>query len=129
MADVLNGDDGVPDNVRSIADRANGGEEGDGEQEELFPLGTLEGDKKTLAQIIRKGLPVETTVSLMSAEVPLRGGLPDPDKLHRALITAEVAKLTPVPVREDGKIVSWKVRVSLRPTYVEAVEGQEAATG
>lgn len=122
MADVLNGEE-TPDNVRSISDRAQNGED---EQEELFPLGSLEGDKKTLAQIIRKGLPIETTVSLRSAEVPLRGGLPDPEKLHRVLITSEVAKLEPVPIREDGKIVSWKVRVVLRPTYVEAVDASDA---
>jgi hypothetical protein len=112
------------DNVRSITDRATSGEE---EQEE-FPLGLFEPeDRKTLKTLIRSGLPVEMTVSMRSAEVPLRGGLPDPDKAHRFLMTSVVSKVEEVAQREgeDDAVTGWKVRVTLRPTYVEAISTAE----
>jgi hypothetical protein len=113
---------GEKDNVRSISERAADETEA-GEQVEAFPMGSLEGDGKTLKNIIKSGLPVELTVSMRAAEVPIRGGgLPDPDSLQRCFVTAEVAKYEPVPVRDDGKIVSWKIRCVLRPTYVEPQE-------
>lgn len=134
--DVLTGDDGAaeddrPDNVtplpgnggRSVADRA---EDGDGEdQEEMFPLGSLEGDpKKTLKNLIRAGLPIEYTVSLRSAEVPLRGGLPDPDAFHRLFVNSVVEKVETVALREENKIVGWKVRAILRPIFVQQEDAQ-----
>lgn len=113
---------------RTIADAAANGENGEPEDDQLeFPSGVVDAgsNTKTLKTLIRGGLPVELTVSLRSAEVPLRGGIPDPDSLTRLLVTAELAQVVPVPVREDvggvRKTVGWKVRAVLRPTFVEAV--------
>jgi hypothetical protein len=103
----------------------------DGEQEELFPVGSLEGDPKvTLKNIIKAHHRVEYTASLMSAEVPLREGLLDPDDEGRVLVTYEVASLVPVPIREDKggtkKIVGYKIRQQLRPIYVEPIPNAQA---
>lgn len=128
------GDDALAD-VHSIADRAAAGDElTDDEVQQLFPDGVLEGDGKTLKTLIKANLPVEVTVSMRAAEVPMRGGLPDPDSLKRVMATCEVAKYEPIPVREDQdgerKIVGWKIRAVLRPTFVEPVEdAASAATG
>lgn len=114
----------------SIAER---GADGGGEpEEEMFPLGTLAGDPRaTLRTLIRSGLPVETTASLMSAEVPLRDGLLDPNEDGRVVVSFEAAKFEVVPKKKDDKIVGWKIRQVLRPTYVEnaetAVPGDAAA--
>ena len=112
--------EGDRDDAGSIGDRA-----GNGDGEELFPLGSLEGDERTLGNLTR-GKPTEVTVSLSKAEVPLRGGLLDPSKLSRAVITYEPAKYVEVPIREqqpDGsrKIVSWKIRNVTRAVYAEAL--------
>jgi hypothetical protein len=122
MADEpLDDDDRTEDG--SIADRAEQGEE----QGEMFPLGVLEGDERTLGNLTR-GKPItELTVSLGAAEIPLRGGLLDPGRLGRALITYEPANYVTVPEREtqaDGsrKIVGWKVRNVTRAVYAEPVE-------
>lgn len=127
MADAIPPDGGeeLPPNVRSISDRADAG---DGEAQQEFPKGVIDAGaaKKTLKTLISAGLPVETTVSMMSAEIPLRGGIPDPDAQHRFTVTTELHKVEPVAVREDGKVVSWKLRVSLRPIYVEAVAAVES---
>lgn len=123
---------------RTIADAAANGENGgdaDGDDQLEFPEGVVDAGSsgKTLKSLIRAGLPLELTVSMRSAEVPLRGGIPDPDSLHRLMVTAELAQVVPVPVREDvggvRKVVGWKVRAVLRPTYVEAVADEAAATG
>lgn len=107
------------DDGASIADRAE--RDDDGEQAELFPIGSLEGDpRRTLKNLLRAGLPVEYTCSLMSAEVPLRGGLLDIESSGEVLVTWEPAKLEVVPDRdaELGKVVGVKVRQKLRPVYV-----------
>jgi len=117
----------------SIADRArhgDGGPEVDEPQAEMFPAGVLDGDAKTLKTLIRSGLPVETTIAMRSAEVPNRGGLLDPERSGKVLVTFEPDKYDVVPVREgepgNKRIASWKVRQMIRPTYVEGVD---AATG
>src|SRR4051794_4660230 len=73
---------------RSVADAAaNGEHEEEPTEDELFPLGSIEGDPKvTLKNLIKSGKPIEYTVSMRSAEVPLRGGLPDPDAFHRIFV-------------------------------------------
>lgn len=112
-------EDEVTDNgARSIAERS---EDGDG-QLEAFPMGSVEGDAKvSLRTLIKSGETVENTASMRAAEVPLRGGLVDPRKAGRALVTYEVAKVEVVASREDGQIAGWKQRTTLRPTYVEPV--------
>lgn len=108
----------------SIAQRARDGEEPEPE-EELFPLGTLDGDpKRTLKTLLRAGVPVEYTASLMSAEVPLQGGALDMENNGQALVTWEPAKVEIVPEREQDsggtrKLVRAKVRHKLRPTFVQ----------
>jgi len=100
---------------------------------ELFPLGSLEGDETTLAQLIKPGHTVEVTVSMGTAEVPSpRGGLLDPANEGMVLVTFEVAGYTPVPVRRgdrvSGKeITGWKLRQNLRPIHVERVQGEAGA--
>lgn len=120
--------------ARRRAERKNGDaladkdvEDGDEEQGELFPVGSLEGDPKvTLAKLVRAGHRIEYTASLMSAEVPLQGGLLDPNDEGQVMVTYEVASLTPVPIREGDrgtkKLVGWKIRQNLRPVYVEPIE-------
>lgn len=117
MNDVLDGgDDEDGATVHSIGDRAaNGG----AEAEELFPLGALEGDELTPQKLIKRGLPVEVTVALGTAEVPVKGqGLLDPEKSGRVLVTFAFWKNIEVPTVEEGRIVGWKIRQMLRPTFV-----------
>lgn len=114
----------MPDNVRSIADQA----EDEGAVQEEFPKGIIDaGAKRKTLKTLIGGLPAETTVSMMSAEVPLRGGLPDPDTQHRFVTTTELHKAEEIAQREDGLLVSWKVRSHLRPVYVETVDNFLAA--
>jgi hypothetical protein len=97
----------------------------EGEQAEMFPNGTLEGEGKTLKTLVKPGQDVQTTVALSRAEVPLRNGLPDPDKPVRALVTGIFQSVKPTAKREDAgnamKVTGWKIAVSLRADYVEAV--------
>lgn len=112
--------------VRSISDRAQ-----DEPAQEEFPKGVIDAgaSKRSLKTLIKGGLPVEMTVSMMSAEVPLRGGIPDPDAQHRFITTTELHKVEPVAQREEGLLVAWKVRAHLRPVYVEAVEAYQVVVG
>lgn len=134
MADPIDDDDGagdgpdagnVPEKVtrnggrRTVAEQAADG----GEQGEMFPEGILAGDKKTLRSLIKPGQAVETTVALSRAEVPLRDGLPDPDKPVRVLVTARFHKCEPIAKREGDaeKVSSWKLRVHLKSAHCESV--------
>lgn len=112
----------------SIADRAASGEG----QTELFPEGVLDGDKRTLANVMRRGLPVELVAKMSTAEIPLRDGLPDPDKLGRLAVTVEPTDARLKYVRElqpDGqrKVVGYKIVANVRPVYTENLGmGEEA---
>jgi hypothetical protein len=98
-------------------------------EEELFPLGSLEGDQVKPGQTIKRAQPVELTVSLSRAEVPLRGsGMLDPDKHGRVLVTYLPGKDERVPKREDDdsdRVTGWKIRQNLRATYVQAANDAE----
>lgn len=117
----------------SISARAANGEgtEDDGGEPELFPMGSLEGDAKTLKSLIRSGQAVKSTVSMTGAEVPVRsGGLLDPEKEGMLLVTFEVAHYTPVPVREGDRetgkrLTEWKIRQTVRPIHIERVDGED----
>jgi hypothetical protein len=100
------------------ADQAGAGDTGD--QEEMFDRGSLDGDGIDLARLIRPGLPVEYTKSLLKGEVPGRNKLTNPEGERRAIVTHELAEVVVVIKREDGEIVGYKIREKLRPTYVEA---------
>lgn len=120
--------DPLDDRDDSIEGRAANGENGGGEFEpELFPTGSIDGDAKTIKTLIRAGMPVKTTASLMSAEVPTRGGLLDPERNGHLLVAFEVAKYEPIVEREGEpgakKVVGWKIRQHLRPVYVETIDG------
>jgi hypothetical protein len=92
-------------------------------QGEMFPAGVLEGEGKTLRTLIKPGLPVELTCSIGKSEVPLRGGLPDPDKAVRVLVTAIFQKAEPIAQRDPDavKVTGWKLRAHMRAVYVETV--------
>jgi hypothetical protein len=92
---------------------------GAGEPEELFPAGSLEGDGIDLKRLIRPGLPVEYTKSLLKGEVPGRNGLTNPEGERRAIVTHQLAEVVIVIKREDGEITGYKIREKLRPTFVE----------
>jgi hypothetical protein len=92
----------------------------DTDQDELFPHGSLDGDGVDLKGLIRPGLPVEYTKSLLKGEVPGRKGLTNPEGERRAVVTHQLAEVVIVIKREDGEITGYKVREKLRPTYVEA---------
>lgn len=105
------------DNVVSIGQGA--APRSDGEEPEFFPLGSLEGDGVTAQTLVKKGLPMEVTVAIGSAEVPVPGGgLLDPNKGGRVMVSYAYWKTIEVPTVEDGKIVGWKVRQMLRAAYV-----------
>lgn len=132
MTDVLAGGEEPRDNVVSIEGRAANGEHEQEPAEELFPLGSLPGDQKTLKTVFKSGLPVEVTVSLRAAEVPVRDGLVDFEKAGRVLVAYEPHKVEVVAQREEGKLVGYKVRQVLRPSHVEQVAAEaapEAASG
>lgn len=119
-------DDPIPSengDASSITERAANGEHA----EELFPAGSLEGDAKTPQNIIRKGLPVKVTASIGKAEVPMpTGGLLDPDKAGRVLVSYAHAKNEDVREEEGGKTIGWKIRQHLRATYVEPANDEAA---
>jgi hypothetical protein len=115
---------------RSIEGRAANGEGDDAP--ELFPLGSLEGDGVTLKTIVKPSEKVETTVAMMSAEVPSSGGLLDPRREGMLLVTYELAQAPLVPKREGDRargkqIVGWKIRQQVRPIFVEQVSGEAGA--
>lgn len=108
-------DNGLTD--LSIADRADEGEA----EVELFPVGSLDGDSIAPQKLIKRGLPVEITVSIGKAEVPVRGeGLLDPEKSGRSLVSWAFLKNEEVPSYDsEGRINGWKVRQHLRATFVK----------
>jgi hypothetical protein len=107
----------------SIAGRAANGEGGDAEQDAatLFPMGQFEGDGVTLGKLVKPGQKVETTVALSKAEIPSSGGLIDPNKAGRVLISYLPGKVEEVPHREsdDDRITRWTFRQHLRATYAQ----------
>lgn len=112
--------------IREMAEQ-----DADDAQEEIFPRGQLEGDDKSIRDFFQPHHRIELTASLMAAEVPASGGLVDPEKEGMALVTYELSKPIPVPIREgnagEKELVGWKIRQQLRPVYVEAVRGEEGA--
>ncbi len=100
---------------------------GDGEQSELFPSGSLEGDGLTLKQLVKAGQAQQVTTRLDGTEVPTpEGGLLHPEGLVKLLVTGEVKRYEPTPLRtpdDEGKVRGWKIRQIVRPVYVERVDG------
>jgi hypothetical protein len=118
------GDDPLQDeSAASVAERAANGEHMEADEAELFPLGSLDGDAITAQSLVKRGVPVEVTASLTRAEVPNTGGLFNPTKYGRALVTCLPSVAEYVPLRDDDaspqRVTGWKVRQTLRVTYVK----------
>lgn len=115
---------GDGDSIREMAES----ETEAAEQADLFPRGQLAGDGLALRDFFPTNLRYELTASMRSAEVPLSGGLLDPAKEGIAIVTYELERPEPVPIREGDRgakeIVGWKVRQVLRPVYVEPARGE-----
>lgn len=112
---------------RSIEDAAMGNP-----PDELFPMGLLDGDNRTLSNLVKGSgaTNVELKASISKAAVPLQGGLIDPHKSGRAIVHYEAASYKQVPTREDmgdgvKSIVSWSFVCELRPTYVQPLGTDE----
>ncbi len=98
------------------------------EADELFPKGSLAGDEVTAQTLVKRGLPVEVTVSLSKAEVPSKGGLLNPNKAGRVLVSYLPGTVHEVPQRDgdEDELVGWKIRQDLRATFVmDANDEQE----
>jgi hypothetical protein len=103
----------------SIAQRVAEGEleeEDDGQ----FSLGVVEGDGalSSARDLIKRGLPIRQTVSVMSASVPLRGMI-DPEAQGQLLVAYVPRKYELVPDRDGDRVVGWELRVQVRPVYVQ----------
>lgn len=110
----------------SIATRAEQGEH-ETEDAQLFPMGSLEGDGVSANKLVKPGEAVKVELSMRAASVPVTGkGLIDPRRDRKLLVTVEPGKVEQVPQRDEGKVVSWIARQTLRPIYIEAVQGGTA---
>lgn len=94
--------------------------------EELFPDGFMDGEAWTLGNIHKSGVPVEATVSLSRAEIPIRDGLPDPNKFRRVIVSTGGGKIEAIPTFEEGDIVSWKIRAHLKVTHIQQMGDPES---
>lgn len=93
----------------SIGERA---ENGDEPQEPQPP--PLEGTEQlTLAGLARRGMPIESVISIMSKEHPIKG-MYKPDEEVVLIVTVRVNKYEYVPVRENGEVTRYKNRQQLR---------------
>lgn len=90
-------------------------------EDELFPKGSLAGDSITPQTLVKRGLPIEVTVSLSKAEVPTKGGLLNPNKAGRVLVSYLPGTVHEVPQRDgdEDTLIGWKLRQDLRATFVE----------
>jgi len=80
------------------------------------PIPPLEGDAQLTLNLgtLARG-PIEAEVSLMSASIPLEGMLsPNEEALLSVSVIAHSYRY--VPVRENGRVVRWKLRLQVRPT-------------
>jgi hypothetical protein len=112
--------------AESVAERAKAGEHEEG-QDELFPMGSLDGDGKSLKTLIKAGSSVKATVKMRTAEVPAKGGLLDPEGERTLVVTVRPGKVEAVPHHDgEGKVVDWTQRQSLDPVYVEAASSYGA---
>ena len=110
----------------SIEERADAELNGDGDPQEV--LFALEGDRAlTGAGLARRGVRIESEVSLMSASIPAKG-LIDPDKPGRLVVTYLPVRYEYIARRDKGndQISHWTLRQYLRPTYIEPLIEAEA---
>src|ERR1017187_3140301 len=110
-------------NGTSVADRV---QNGDDDLPEMFPVGSVEGDSKvTWKNMIKPGKPVTLTASLSSAQVPLTGGLLDPERevtlVVRGLpgMPVPVAKNRDAQAGGDNTVEEITMRQPIRAMHVE----------
>lgn len=109
----------------SIEQRARDGEEPEPTDEELFPLGSLDGDPKvTLKNLLNPRVPTEISASMGTAAVPIKGaGFFDPEREITLLVRVLPGGPVPVATRRKGdekhKIEKWRVTQPLTPIYVQ----------
>lgn len=88
------------------------------------PPPPLQGDKQlSLGGLGRKGAPIESRVSIMSASVEA-DGLFDPETEGMVVLSYEPHDYDYKPKRKNGKVVGWKLVQSLRPTHVVKVPSE-----
>jgi hypothetical protein len=111
------------EDTASAAEMAGG--EGEGEQEELFPLGSVAGDPRTTWKtLIKPRTPVKTECKLSQAAVPLTDGLYDFGEKGEVLVTFEAGQVRSVPElgepEADGqrKLKGVKLVQNLRSIHV-----------
>ncbi len=74
----------------------------------------LEGEAQlSLGNMGKRGMPIESEISIMSKAHPIRGML-KPDTEVVLVLTARVAKYSFVPVRENDEVVRYKHVQQLR---------------
>ncbi len=107
--------------MESIAEQAAALNGAGPEVPEPPPVPPLEGDGQLTLNLgtLARG-PVEAEVSLMSASVPLEGMLsPNEEALLQVAVVPHSYRY--VPVRENGRVVRWKLRLQVRPVGVSRV--------
>lgn len=94
-------------------------------EEELFPLGSLDGDPAvTLKTLIKSRIPTEISASMGTAAVPIKGsGFFDPEQEVTLLVRVLPGGPVPVATRKKGdeksKIEKWRITQPLTPIYVQ----------
>jgi hypothetical protein len=94
-------------------------------EEELFPLGSLEGDSAvTLKTLLKARTPVEISASMGTAAVPIKGsGFFDPEQEITLLVRVLPGGPVPVATRKKGderaQIEKWRITQPLTPIYVQ----------
>jgi len=92
---------------------------------ELFPRGLVQGDKRSLVDLFRKGAKnIKLECKIRDVKVDLRDGIPDPEGLHRFAVTCSFDHPVPKPVFKenatgDRVLDGWEVVIVLTPTYTQ----------
>lgn len=112
------GEEAKNGNGRSVAEQAKD------EAPDVPPPPPLKGDKQlSIGGLGKRGAPVESRVSIMSASVEAEG-LFDPEVEGMVIIAYEPFDYGYKPKRKNGKVVGWKLIQALRPTHVTKVPAE-----
>ena len=116
--------------VESIAEQAAAAQNGASEEQipEAPPVPPLEGDGQLTLNLgtLARG-PIEAEVSMISASRPLEGML-SPNEEAELLVSVVVQSYRYVPVRENGRVVRWKLRLQARPVGVTRLRQRSEAS-
>jgi hypothetical protein len=113
--------------AKSVSERVDAtASDGDGTpDEELFPLGSLEGDPTvTLKNLLKPRTPVEISASMGTAAVQIKGsGFFDPESEITLLVRVLPGGPVPVATRKKGdersQIEKWRITQPLTPIFVQ----------